>query len=142
MSNEGKHVSVHYVGTFDNGKVFDSSRPRHEPLEFECMAGQMIRGFDEAVRDMQVGEIKTIHLEPADAYGDYDPDLRLTVGISTLPGSEDLRVGEHITLESSEGYARPAVVLEKTKDTITFDMNHEMAGKPLNFEIELLEVKE
>ena len=55
MSNEGKAVKVHYVGTLDDGTKFDSSRDRGEPLAFTCMAGQMIAGFDAAVRDMEVG---------------------------------------------------------------------------------------
>ena len=48
MSNEGKQVSVHYVGTLDDGTVFDSSRERDSPIEFTCMKGQMIPGFDRA----------------------------------------------------------------------------------------------
>ena len=58
MSNEGKKVKTHYKGTLDDGTQFDSSYDRGEPLEFTCMAGQMIPGFDKAVRDMEVGETK------------------------------------------------------------------------------------
>ena len=65
MSNEGKKVKTHYKGTLDDGTQFDSSYDRGEPLEFTCMAGQMIPGFDKAVRDMEVGETKTVRLEPA-----------------------------------------------------------------------------
>ena len=69
MGNEGKKVKVHYTGTLDDGTTFDSSRDRGEPLEFTCMAGQMIKGFDAAVRDMAVGDKVTVHLEPSEAYG-------------------------------------------------------------------------
>ena len=75
MGNAGKRVLVHYVGTLDDGTVFDSSRDRGEPIAFTCMAGQMIPGFDRAVADMQVGETCDVHLEPADAYG-TEPDPR------------------------------------------------------------------
>lgn len=70
MSNEGKRVRAHYTGTFDDGTVFDSSVERGEPLEFVCMAGQMIPGFDAAVKEMEVGETKNVHLPASEAYGE------------------------------------------------------------------------
>ena len=124
MSNAGKKVKVHYVGTLDDGTKFDSSRDRNEPLAFTCMAGQMIKGFDAAVVDMQVGEKKTVHIPAADAYG------------------EQLSVGDRVTLATPSGQPFPALVAAKDDTNITFDLNHEMAGKDLNFEIELLEVEE
>lgn len=141
MGNEGKHVKVHYVGTLDDGTEFDSSRRRGEPLEFECMAGQMIPGFDRAVRDMAVGEVRTVRLEPADAYGERRPELVQTIPLSQLPGAERLKVGERIMVRTSGGPV-PTTVVGKTDDTITFDLNSEMAGKALTFEIELLEVSD
>ena len=73
MSNESKHCKVHYTGTFNDGTKFDSSYDRGEPLEFVCGAGMMIKGFDEAVKNMNVGEIVDVHLMPEEAYG--MPDL-------------------------------------------------------------------
>ena len=75
MSNEGKKVRVNYIGTFDDGTVFDSSVERGEPLEFTCMAGMMIPGFDAAVNEMAVGETKKVHIPAADAYGERDEQL-------------------------------------------------------------------
>lgn len=139
MSNEGRHVKVHYVGTLDDGTEFDSSRRRGEPLEFVCMAGQMIPGFDRAVRDMAVGEVRTVRLEPADAYGEHRPELVQTIPLSQLPGAERLNVGDRIVVRTTAGPV-PTTVVGKTDDAITFDLNSEMAGKALTFEIELLEV--
>lgn len=82
-------VQVHYTGTFNDGTKFDSSYDRGEPLEFICGAGMMIKGFDEAVKDMAVGEVKDIHLMPADAYGEANPAYILTIEIAELPGSEN-----------------------------------------------------
>ena len=141
MSNEGKHVKVHYVGTLDDGTKFDSSRDRGEPLPFTCMAGQMIPGFDAAVRDMAVGETVTIRLEPEDAYGPRRMDLVQTLPIAQLPGSEQLVVGQRVMLGSPTGQPIAATVTDKNDFAITFDMNHEMAGMALNFEIELLEAE-
>ena len=78
MSNQGKKVKTHYRGTLDDGTQFDSSYDRGEPLEFTCGAGQMIKGFDAAVVDMQVGEKKTVHIPAADAYGEHNPEMVLT----------------------------------------------------------------
>ena len=140
MSNEGKHVSVHYVGTLDDGTKFDSSRDRGEPLSFVCMAGQMIAGFDAAVREMEVGQVVNVHLEPAEAYGEWREDMVLTVPIAQMPGAEQAQVGMRVVLGGPGGRPMPATVYAKDDQTISFDLNHEMAGKALNFEIELLEV--
>ena len=141
MSNEGKQVKVHYVGTLDDGSKFDSSRDRGEPLAFTCMAGQMIPGFDAAVRDMEVGSTVTIRLEPEDAYGPRRMDMVQTLPLGQLPGAENLEVGQRVMLGTPTGQPIQATVTDKTQDAITFDMNHEMAGKALTFEIELLEAK-
>lgn len=141
MSNEGKSVKVHYVGTLDDGTKFDSSRDRGEPLAFTCMAGQMIKGFDEAVRDMEVGQTVNIHLEPKDAYGERRMDMVQALPIKMLPGSESLSIGDRVTLRASNGMPVAAKVSDKDETMITFDLNHEMAGKALNFEIELIEAK-
>ena len=142
MSNEGKQVRVHYVGTLDDGTKFDSSRDRGEPLEFVCMAGMMIPGFDLAVRDMEVGQTVTIRLEPEDAYGPRREEMVQTVEIAQMPGSEGLVAGQRVMLASPYGQPIPALVTAKDEKTITFDLNHEMAGKALTFEIELLEAEE
>lgn len=141
MSNENKKCKVHYTGTFNDGTKFDSSYDRGEPLEFVCGAGMMIRGFDEAVKDMNVGDIKKIHLMPEEAYGMPNPENIFTVEISELPGSEELKKGQQVFLSDPMGRPFPVKVEDKTDTTITFDANHEMAGKELNFEIELVEVQ-
>ncbi|MCI5920167.1 MAG: peptidylprolyl isomerase [Roseburia sp.] len=142
MSNENKTCKVHYTGTFNDGTKFDSSYDRGEPLEFICGAGMMIKGFDEAVKDMEVGEIKDIHLMPEEAYGQPDPRNIFGVTIAELPGAEDLEVGAQVYLTNELNQPIPVKVVEKDETTITFDANHEMAGKELNFKIELVEVGE
>ncbi len=142
MSNEGKQVSVHYVGTLDDGTKFDSSRDRGTPLSFTCMAGQMIPGFDAAVRDMEVGQVVNVRLEPSEAYGERRDDMILSVPIANMPGAENAQVGMRVILGGPMGQPMPATVYALDDTTITFDLNHEMAGKALNFEIELLEVGE
>ena len=173
MSNQGKKVKVHYIGTLDDGTVFDSSRDRDQPIEFTCMAGQMIPGFDRAVDEMQVGEVRDIHLEPKDAYGmpnprnvlrvEYGENLyfydendkpismtiktaqhghALWVGVKDKDYKIETNVGEtHKIIARKRGKAELKVVAAKN-DKVDFDLNHHLAGKALNFNIELLEVEE
>lgn len=139
--NVGKTCRTHYRGTFNDGTQFDSSYDRGEPLEFICGAGQMIKGFDAAVADMKVGQIIDVHLMPEEAYGMADPNAIFTMEIAQLPGSEDLTVGQQVYLSNQYGQPFPVKVTAKDNKNITFDANHEMAGKELNFRIELVEVK-
>lgn len=139
--NVGKTCRTHYRGTFNDGTQFDSSYDRGEPLEFICGAGQMIRGFDAAVADMEVGQVVDVHLMPEDAYGMPDPNAIFTVEIAQLPGAEELEAGQRVFLTNQFGQPFPVNVTAKDETTITFDANHEMAGKELNFRIELVEVK-
>ena len=140
--NVGKTCRAHYRGTFNDGTQFDSSYDRGEPLEFVCGAGQMILGFDKAVADMEVGQAVDVHLMPEEAYGMPDPNAIFSVEIAQLPGSEDLEAGQQVYLSNQFGQPFPVKVVEKDEKMITFDANHEMAGKELNFRIELVEVLE
>ncbi len=139
--NVGKTCRTHYRGTFNDGTQFDSSYDRGEPLEFICGVGQMIRGFDAAVANMEVGQVMDVHLMPEDAYGMPDPNAIFTIEIAQLPGSENLEAGQQAYLSNEYGQPFPVKVVAKDEATITFDANHEMAGKELNFRIELVEVK-
>ncbi|HAS20647.1 MAG TPA: peptidylprolyl isomerase [Lachnospiraceae bacterium] len=140
--NAGKNVKVHYRGTFDDGTQFDSSYDRGEPLAFICGAGMMIRGFDKAVADMEVGQIVDVHLMPEEAYGERNPEAILEVAIAQLPGSENLKVGDRVYLQNMAGQPFPVTVTAKDDTMITLDANHEMAGKELNFRIELVECED
>ncbi|MBQ4308968.1 MAG: peptidylprolyl isomerase, partial [Lachnospiraceae bacterium] len=138
--NVGKTCRTHYRGTFNDGTQFDSSYDRGEPLEFVCGAGMMIPGFDQAVANMMVGETVNVHLMPSEAYGEADPTAVLTVPIEAMPGAERLSVGQRVSLQGPMGQIIPVRVTAMEGETITFDANHEMAGKELNFTIELVEV--
>ena len=140
--NAGKNVKVHYTGTLNDGTKFDSSYDRGETLDFMCGMGMMIKGFDSAVATMKVGETVKIHLNPDEAYGASDPEKIFTVEISEIPGAEDVKVDEKVYLYNQFGQPIPVTVVGKTETTITFDANHDMAGKELNFEITLVEVEE
>ena len=138
--NVGKKVKVHYRGTFDNGEQFESSYERDMPLEFICGIGMMISGFDKAVAELEVGEVVEVHLEPEEAYGMPDPRLVISVPKSSVEGADAVETGDKVTLQDQLGRPFEALVAAADEENVTFDCNHEMAGKALNFAIELLEV--
>ena len=140
--NVGKKVRTHYRGTFNDGTQFDSSYDRGEPLEFTCGAGEMIPGYDAVVADMDVGQVVDVHLMPAEAYGEIDPQAIFSVEIARLPGAESAQVGQQVYLQDHYGRPFVAKIVAKDNIMITFDANHEMAGKELNFRIELVSVEE
>lgn len=139
-ANVGKRVKVHYKGTFDDGTQFDSSYDREAPLEFICGVGQMIKGFDRACAEMKVGDIIDVHLEPEDAYGMHNPDMVITVQKATIQGLEGIEVGDKVMLQDELGRPFDAFVTFMDDENITFDCNHEMVDKALNFTIEMLEI--
>ena len=126
-------ISVHYVGTLDDGEQFDSSRDRGQPLSFVVDAGQMIAGFDSAVRGMKLGQIKTVRIEAVDAYGEWSEESVLTVPIDQIP--VETTVGDELFAGSGN---QRFLVLEIGETEARLDANHELAGKALTFEIELV----
>lgn len=139
MSNSGKKVKTHYRGTLDDGTQFDSSYDCGEPIEFTCGAGQMIPGFDAAVVDMALGEKKSVHIPAKDAYGEYNEQAVQKIPANQVPNADQLPVGQTVYFNSPYG-PMPAKVVSVTIDEVVLDMNHELAGKDLNFDIELVEV--
>ncbi len=134
VAQDGDTVEVHYVGTLDDGSQFDSSRDRGTPFSFVVGSGQVISGFDEAVRGAKVGDINTVRMEAADAYGEWSPDNVVEVPLS--PDQGDVAVGDQVYLTSGQ----PATVLEVSDTTVKLDINHPLAGEALTFEIEILAI--
>jgi peptidylprolyl isomerase len=133
VAQNGDRVSVHYQGTLDSGKVFDSSRER-DPLEFVVGSGMVIPGFEQAVGSLMVGETVTVRLEIEDAYGERDESLVFDLPAAGSP--DGLREGDQVMLDGD----RPAVVTEVTDSIVKADANHLLAGQALTFEIELVSV--
>lgn len=136
---EGDQVKVHYTGKLTDGTVFDSSENR-EPLAFTVGAGQMIPGFDKAIPGMAVGDTKTIEVVSAEAYGDRRDDLIVTVPSDKLPEDMNPTVGDKLQINQEDGRAIPVTVTEVKDDSIILDANHDLAGKDLVFDVELVEI--
>tara|TARA_R110002060_G_scaffold73992_1_gene83045 strand:+ start:120 stop:542 length:423 start_codon:yes stop_codon:yes gene_type:complete len=138
---EGKTVSVHYVGTFDDGTEFDSSRSRGEPMTFKLGEGQVIPGFDSAISEMDIGDVRDIHLEPSQAYGDIDPSANQEVSLEMFPNDFEFKEGATVYGQTQDGRQMMANITSVGDDSVKLDFNHPMAGKNLNFNIELISVQ-
>jgi FKBP-type peptidyl-prolyl cis-trans isomerase 2 len=132
----GDKVAVNYTGKLIDGTKFDSSFDRNEPLRFTAGAGQMIKGFDDAVMGMQVGEKKTVTIPPEQAYGPVNPKLLFTLQKKDFPSFDQLKVGMH--LSTSTGAS--GKVTNLTETTASIDFNHELAGQTLIFEITIVSI--
>lgn len=135
----GDTVTVHYTGTLEDGTVFDSSVER-DPLRFQLGQGEVIAGFDEAVTGMEVGDSVKVELAPSDAYGERDEERIIQVDRAQIPAEIDCKPGIALQASTPDG---PVTfwVLEAADETVTLDGNHPLAGKPLNFEIELVDIE-
>lgn len=139
MAEIGHKVKVSYIGTLDDGTVFDSTEFHDNmPLEFTVGRQEMIPGFDLAVSQMVVGETRTVHIEPKMAYGERDESLIQAFPASAIPHAEQLPIGEFIVMRTDSGSFRMRI-LSLIDGQVTVDLNHELAGMPVNFEITLLE---
>jgi peptidylprolyl isomerase len=139
QAKTGDSVKIHYTGTLDDGTQFDSSAGR-EPLAFELGSGQVIPGFDKAVEGMTVGDSKTVNIPAEDAYGPHHAQMVQEVPLSALP--EDLTPAEGMGLQAQgpDGQQVNLVITSVQEEVITVDGNHPLAGKALNFDIELVSV--
>lgn len=136
---EGSKVKMHYVGTLDDGTEFDNSHKRGEPLEFEAGKRQLIEGIDEAIIGMEKGDRKTLKIAPEKAYGAYNEDAVKSVPRKAFGGEGELPLGSTVGVSLPDGGKVPAVVKAVTIDEIMLDFNHPLAGKTLNFEIEVVD---
>jgi len=138
----GQKVSVHYVGTLDDGTEFDNSRTKGDPLGFVAGSGQLISGFDSAVVGMSVGEVKNVKIECADAYGEYMPEAIVSVPKSQFPPDFQFEDGAVVHGKNPDGSLAAATIKSQDGFTVTLDCNHPLAGKNLNFEIEVMDISE
>lgn len=139
---EGDKVSLDYEGRLDSGELFDTSKhgDHSHPLEFTVGAGEVIVGFEEAVKGMEKGEEKEFSLSPEKAYGERREDMLKEVPKEALPKDQEAKVGMTLILSSPEGQQVPAKIAEVKENSIILDLNHPLAGQNLNFKIKILDV--
>ena len=136
---KGDTVKVHYTGKFENGVEFDSSLGR-QPLQFEVGAGNVIKGFEDAVVGLKIGDKKSVTIPAENAYGGYDENLLFEIPKENIPEGITPEVGMRLQLVNQQGQAAHVVVTEILDEMDRLDANHQLAGKTLVFDLEVLEI--
>jgi len=136
----GDSVKVHYIGTLNDGNEFDNSYKRGSTLDFKVGGGQMIKGFDNALVEMEIGQKKTINIKPEEAYGPRREEAITVVAKENFPPDFVAKEGEMVQGRTESGQPINALIIEVQDNDVILDMNHPLAGEELNFEIELVEI--
>jgi peptidylprolyl isomerase len=135
----GDKIKVHYHGKLTSGETFDSSEGR-EPLEFEVGSGMVIKGFDDGVAGMIVGDKKTINIPYNEAYGPRNPDMVIEMPKDKFPKDLDIEVGMPLGMSDPQGQQFQVTIVEIKDDVVMLDANHPLAGQDLVFDLELVEI--
>ena len=136
---KGDKVKVHYHGRLTDGTTFDSSQGR-QPLEFEVGSGMVIKGFDDGVTGMSIGEKKTVNIPYDDAYGPRNPEMLIEMPKDRFPKDMEIEPGTPLMMSDGSGQNFQVVVTEVKEDSVMLDANHPLAGQDLIFDIELVEI--
>lgn len=134
-------VSMHYKLTDNDGNILDSSEGA-EPMGYLHGAGNIIPGLEKALTGKVEGDSLQVKVDPAEGYGEVIPDLIQTVERAAFQGVESIEVDMTFEAQGPDGSVQHIVVKEVDGDNITVDGNHPLAGVALNFDIEIVGVRE
>jgi peptidylprolyl isomerase len=135
----GDTVKVHYTGRLTDGTVFDSSR-EGDPIQFTLGGGEIIAGFEAGVIGMEPGEIKTIDIPSDEAYGPFFEEMVQEIERATIPAEVNLEIGSQLMARQPDGEAMVLTVVEFNDEKVTVDANHPLAGRDLQFDVELIAI--
>ncbi len=138
---DGKFVKIEYVGTLDDGTVFDSTEGG-EPLEFQLGSQQVIPGFENAIKEMDLDVEKEISIPAAEAYGEPRDDMVIDFPKEEVPEADQLTVGQKVAVTSDNGQPFTATIVEITDEKVKIDVNHPLAGKKLNFKLKVVSISD
>ena len=145
MQNEniiqsGSFVEFHYDLTDNDGVLLDSSRNR-SPLPYVHGGQSLIPGLEKKMEGLEAGVSLRVRIPAKEAYGEIEPRMIRKMDKSEFPGAEDMHVGAKLQAKNETGEEIVVTVTEVGTDYFILDGNHPLAGKDLNFEIDILSVK-
>jgi FKBP-type peptidyl-prolyl cis-trans isomerase SlyD len=135
-----KVVSFHYTLKDSKGTQLESSFG-DEPMSYLEGVGQIIPGLESAMEGMKKGDKKSIAVKAADAYGEFEQELIVEVPRAQLP-KKDVVVGDQFHADSGNGHVQVVTVTKVSDEMVTVDGNHPLAGQDLNFDVEVMDVRE
>lgn len=137
----GSTVTLDYTGTLEDGTVFDSSVNHNEPLKFELGKGMVIKGFENSVMGMKVGQEKTFSLEPGEAYGERHTQLIQKIPRNKAMEQQEPKPGMYLVVNAPDGQQYPALIADVSETELSLDFNHPLAGKKLTFKIKIVKIE-
>lgn len=138
MIAAGSKVKIHYTLKVE-GEIIDSSTGR-DPLEYQQGQGMLVPGVEAGLEGAKPGDKRVLKISPADGYGETDPQLILTAPREAFAQMPDLKVGATVRASGPDGEFR-ALVVEIAEKEVKLDLNHPLAGKTLDFDIEVVAVE-
>ncbi|MGQ9425926.1 FKBP-type peptidyl-prolyl cis-trans isomerase [Gilvimarinus sp. F26214L] len=134
-------VNIHYELTDDEGNVLDSSKGS-EPLAYLHGAGNIIPGLEKALAGKTSEDSFKVRIEPGEGYGEVMPELIQTLPRSVFQGVDSVEVGMNFEAQAPDGQVQRVRVKDVDGDEVTIDANHPLAGVALNFDIDVVEVRD
>ena len=141
LIGENSVVSLNYTLTDDAGKVLDSS-DGSKPMVYLHGVGNIIPGLEKALVGKGEGDSLKVRVEPADAYGEINPNGVKTIERTAFEGVDVVEEGMVFEAQTPDGTSETIIVKKVEGDDVTIDINHPLAGVALNFDISILSVRE
>jgi FKBP-type peptidyl-prolyl cis-trans isomerase SlyD len=133
-------VRLQYRMFVEEGEEIDSA-DADAPLSFVCGRGEVIQGLEREIMGMEPGQRRSFVVQPEDAYGRHKLELVRTLPRAGFPTDARIEKGQRFSYRSERG-TELVEVCGVTHDTVTVDSNHPLAGKPLRYEVEVIDVQE
>jgi peptidylprolyl isomerase len=136
LAQIGSTVTISYVGTLDNGRIFHST-DEHGPLTVSVGAGEVFPALEQAIIGMRAGEVKNVLLAPEEAYGPRLAENIISVARQSFPAGKEIKVGQKLSIDFKGGVSRMMQVTGVDDTRVTLDGNHPLAGCGLTFVLRL-----
>lgn len=137
---QGAKVALHFEVLTQSGAVIDSTFDRNEPVKLTVGDGSLLEGFEKVLIGLKAGDIRTAHLSPQEAFGEYNPQNIQTFLPAEFALTDSPEVGMMVEFSDKGKNAVIGVISQIDSDTITVDFNHPLAGQPILFKVQIFKV--